>query len=195
MSKQYKNAKEWTCKFCGSTFVGRKKFYDHLKVCNERLKQPLDSLGRIKNFDGYKKAGETLHQKFLNGELKREYHKWTPEERIKMSEAWVKRVGINRVSFNKKACVYIDFLNEKNGWKLQHALNGGEKQVGPYFLDGYDAELNIAFEYDEKYHNVRKEKDKIKADFIIEQLGCKFYRYDEEKDLFYEYTRDIAELV
>lgn len=195
MKKQYKNAKVWTCKFCSNTFVGRKNFYDHLKVCPERLKLPLDSLGRIINAEAHKKQGEVLHQKYQSGEIQVNKHKWTPEERVKMSEAWVKRVGINRVSFNKKACIYIDFLNEKNGWHLQHALNGGEKNVGPYFLDGYDAELNIAFEYDEKYHNTRKEKDKIKADFIISKLGCKFYRYDEEKDLFYEYTRDIAELV
>jgi hypothetical protein len=46
------------------------------------------------------------------------------------------RVGYS-ANFNPKACEYIDRLNEKMGWHLQHALNGGKVTVGPYFLDGY----------------------------------------------------------
>jgi len=35
---------------------------------------------------------------------------------------------------------------------LQHAENGGEFEVAGYYLDGYDKNLNIAFEYDEPGH-------------------------------------------
>ena len=70
--------------------------------------------------------------------------------------------------YSIKGCRYIDTLNEKYNWHLQHAENGGEKQIGCYFLDGYDSSLNIAFEYDERYHykdiknNILRDKDKEK---------------------------------
>lgn len=93
--------------------------------------------------------------------------------------------------FSEKGCKYIDFLNEKNGWNLVHAKNGGERQVCGYFLDGYDEELNIAFEYDEPRHykdvykNILTEKDEKRQQEIINELGCKFYRYNEKLDKLY----------
>jgi len=75
---------------------------------------------------------------------------------------------------------------------LQHALNGGEITVGPYYLDGYDKELNMAFEYDEPAHyvdvhnNILTERDKSRMQYIKEQLHCKFVRYNEQLNLLYE---------
>ena len=83
-------------------------------------------------------------------------------------------------------------MNEKFGWNLQHAENGGEVSIAGYFLDGYDKELNIAFEYDEPIHyidienNILREKDIERQNYIIEKLNCKFYRYNEKLDKFYE---------
>ena len=94
--------------------------------------------------------------------------------------------------YSKKACEYIDVLNKTMGWNLIHALNGGEKQVCGYFLDGYDEELNIAFEYDEPrhyenvYENKLSERDIKRQEEIIKELNCIFYRYNEKLDLFYK---------
>ena len=106
---------------------------------------------------------------------------------------YIKSVGNGNFGehFSEKGCRYIDFLNEKNGWHLVHAKNGGEKQVCGYFLDGYDEELNIAFEYDEPkhysdvYNNILCERDIKRQKEIISELGCKFYRYNEKIDKFY----------
>ena len=43
---------------------------------------------------------------------------------------------------------------EQTGTHIQHAENGGEyhiKELG-YWVDGYDTENNIIYEYDEKRH-------------------------------------------
>jgi hypothetical protein len=92
-------------------------------------------------------------------------------------------------NYNVRACQYIDQLNESKGWKLQHALNGGEVRVGPYSLDGYDREKNIAFEFDEDSprHNSKKgrERDLARQQYIIGQIGCEFWRYSEREDRLY----------
>ena len=68
----------------------------------------------------------------------------------------------------------------------------GEQEVCGYFLDGYDKELNIAFEYDEPkhysdvYNNILCERDLKRQKEIIDYLGCEFYRYNEKMDLFYK---------
>ena len=97
-------------------------------------------------------------------------------------------------NYNVKACRYIDELNKKFGWNLQHAENGREIRIVRYFPDGYDKKLNIVFEYDEPGHykdvenNILNEYDIERQKYIIEKLNCKFYRYNEKLDKFYEIT-------
>lgn len=50
-----------------------------------------------------------------------------------------------------------------------------------FYLDGYDKERNVVFEYDGEYHNRRhqREKDLVRQQKIIEILNPKkFWRYD-----------------
>lgn len=88
--------------------------------------------------------------------------------------------------YNKNACDYFDNLMKEQNCNIQHALNGGEfriKELG-YFLDGYDKENNIAYEWDERRHfnakGIIKEKDIIRQKEIIQLLGCKFIRIKED---------------
>ena len=79
---------------------------------------------------------------------------------------------------------------------MQHELNGGEIQLIGYSLDAYDKERNIVVEYDEARHydvdNNLKYKDIIRQNNIIKYLQCKFFRYNERIQLFYEvkYEKD-----
>lgn len=102
-------------------------------------------------------------------------------------------------NFSEKCCKYLDELNKKNGWNLQHAMNGGEITCLGYWLDGYDKDLNIVVEYDEYKHykdvknNILKDKDIIRQNNIINELHCKFYRYNEYLDLLYEVNAGMLE--
>lgn len=85
-------------------------------------------------------------------------------------------------SFNKKACEYFDLLMLETNTHIQHALNGGEYHIEElgYWVDGYDKENNIVYEFDEKYHFNKngslKLKDIQRQKLITEHLKCKFIR-------------------
>jgi hypothetical protein len=58
-----------------------------------------------------------------------------------------------------------------------------------FYIDGYDKEKNVIFEYDGKYHHSKsqKEKDLIRQNKIIEILKPKkFWRYDSVNKKFTE---------
>lgn len=91
-------------------------------------------------------------------------------------------------NYNPNACKFIDNLNKECGYNLQHALNGGEVELYGYFVDGYDKEKNIIFEYDEKHHNklYKKEKDIIRQNTLINIIKpALFIRYDEKNNRLY----------
>ena len=144
------------------------------------------------------KAGKTFSLNLKTGKIVNGFknHKHTQENKERIRKSTLKYLEKTICSFKARysinACKYIDELNKKFGWNLQHAENGGEVSVAGYFLDGYDKELNIAFEYDEPIHyidvenNILREKDIERQNYIIGKLNCKFYRYNEKLDKFYE---------
>ncbi len=86
-------------------------------------------------------------------------------------------------TYNPDACRFMDKLNDKFGWNLQHAMNGGEIQVVGYMLDGYDKNKNIIFEYDEPKHRTlsHRKRDREREIRIIKVLSpSSFFRYDEK---------------
>jgi hypothetical protein len=93
--------------------------------------------------------------------------------------------------FNPDACKYFDTLNETRGWKLQHAMNGGEKRILCYFLDAFDESQNIVIEYDEPHHFTWDGKlrscDVVRMNDIISHLGCTFFRYNEKTKELIQY--------
>jgi hypothetical protein len=95
--------------------------------------------------------------------------------------------------YNPNACKYFDNLSIERGWNIQHAENGGEVKVSRFWLDGYDRELNIAFEYDEDHHftldNKLRESDTNRHESIIDKLNCKFYRFSVKDNLLIEITK------
>lgn len=112
--------------------------------------------------------------------------------KIKIRLNSIKRIEYNKnnghqliPSFNVEACKIFDEIMKKENIFIQHALNGGEyyiKELG-YWLDGYDKENNVVYEYDEKHHYKNgslKEKDINRQKEIEKFLGCKFIRIKKE---------------
>lgn len=189
--------KEWECKYCKNIFNTKKQLFEHFKNCVEKLKLPHDSIGRIIPKDAGKKALETKLRKYGKLTSWNKGKKQTAEHNAHIAEGtkkYLKKIGkFHGARFSKKACEYIDKLNSEMGWHLQHGMNGGEISCGPYYIDGYDKELNIAFEYDEKKHykdiqnNILKERDLKRMLYIKNRLHCRFFRYNEVLNFLYEF--------
>lgn len=115
--------------------------------------------------------------------------KHSEETRKKMRATFVKNF-IRKEGFvpnyNKLACKYLDWLMSQTGTNIQHAENGGEffiKGLG-YWVDGYDSQNNIVYEYDETDHYYKgqlKPKDLARQKEIEKQLGCTFIRIKQNK--------------
>ena len=125
-------------------------------------------------------------------EIKEIHNKSTETQRKLRREGIINFPFNGKPNYSVKACKYINSLNEKMNWNLQHAENGGEIRIVRYFPDGYDKNLNIVFEYDEPFHykdkenNILNDADIERQNYIIEKINCKFYRYNEYLDLLYQ---------
>lgn len=150
--------------------------------------------------DSIKKHAETMidYYKEHDGTFKGKHHTEKSKElKSNAAKEYRQRLDIKRQSFSKEACNFINKLNSKFNWNLQHALNGGEIKILNYYLDGYDKKLNIAFEYDDsryhykdKYKNILSDKDIERQNNIINELNCRFIRYNPYLKYLYEITLD-----
>lgn len=198
------------CKFCGKEVHGTGCLTLHEKHCHQNpnyVKKIVTPHG--KSHPAWNKGKTALEdERIMRGANNRrksiEEGKFVPKGTQHTEEAkelmrkkaisYIKKThnGNFKQRFSIKACEYINSLNEEKQWNLQHAMNGGEVEICGYFLDGYDKEKNIAFEYDEPrhyenvYENILKERDVKRQNYIIEKTGCDFYRYNEKLELFYK---------
>ena len=148
--------------------------------------------------ESLRKMSETRQQQKDRGEFVGSFtgHKHSSETKEKMRKSamnYLKSMkNVKCPRYNKDSILYIDYINEKYGWNLQHAENGGEVEICGYYVDGYDKNRNIVFEYDEPRHyknineSILYDKDIERQNTIIEKLNCEFYRYNVEKDYFYK---------
>lgn len=124
----------------------------------------------IKSRCGYSNKGRKT-----SDELKKLFRKQMVERLSKTNKNF-------HPSYNERACEYFDVLSKSTGNTIRHALNGGEfhiKELG-YWVDGYDEENNIVYEWDERYHfnkdGILKRKDILRENEIKAFLKCEFVR-------------------
>lgn len=139
-----------------------------------------------------KKNSEIQKEKSTKlGKTYNEYYGYTKSTLIKRKQriSAIKRL-INNISnggqiqprYNPTGCDYFDKIMEQTNTFIQHAQNGGEyniKELG-YWVDGYDIENNIVYEFDEKRHfnsdGSLKDKDIQRQKEITDFLNCEFIR-------------------
>lgn len=195
------------CQYCGKE-CGIYGLKNHEKYCKQN---PNKQQYPIKNHLGHnawnkgltakddsriQQATEKMKQYYKenNGPWKNKKHSDEVKDKIRISRTKYLESIMNweNARISKTACKYMDKLNEEKHWNLQHGMNGGEITCIGYFLDGYDKDLNIAFEYDEPRHyidvinNILCEKDIIRQNKIINELHCEFWRYNEKMNLLYK---------
>jgi hypothetical protein len=112
----------------------------------------------------------------------------------------IKRLEENKLNgyqlipnFNIVVCEKLDNLSLSNNINIQHAMNGGEfyiKELG-YWVDGYDKENNVVYEYYEKSHSRTIERDERRKNEIIELLKCEFIIIYENNDE--EYIKQLID--
>ena len=68
-----------------------------------------------------------------------------------------------------EALQWLSYTAEKEGIRIQHARNGGEKRVGNYYLDGYCEETHTAYEYQGCYWHGK--------DYFVRRGGVTPYTY------------------
>ena len=96
------------------------------------------------------------------------------------------RIENIKTFYNKRGCDHFDRIMQETNSFIQHAENGGEfyvKELG-YWLDGYDAINNIAYEWDERQHFDKlgnlKNKDVKRQNEITNLLKCIFVRIKQQ---------------
>ena len=207
----------YKCKYCGKECNGKNSLIQHEIRCKENteritilsnfIKYNEDCRKGIRHHPHYGQTKETCESLRKQSETKQmlkergEYkggfkgckHSLETKEKMRVSAMnYLKQMkDIECPRYNVNSIQYMNFLNEEHGWNLQHAENGGEIEICGYYVDGYDKEKNIVFEYDEPRHyidinnSILCEKDIERQNVIIQKLNCKFYRYNVEKDYFY----------
>jgi hypothetical protein len=149
------------CIKCATNKSAKLKDISWMRSDNYRLKMS-ESIKKARKTDSY---GEEFKQK------------------CRLNKAKYVQMGVgSKPNYNKVACKFIDNINNKFGWELQHAENGGEKMISGFFVDGYDKNRNIVFEYDEPKHFTlsHEKRDRIKEKVIIKSIHpLRFIRYNE----------------
>ena len=181
--------KESSEKFKGekNPFFGKHHTEETRKKISEFLKNSKEFHDRVVSTEYRKHLSEGL-KRSEKMKKSRQSEEYKQKKRIQWEKDF-KEGRRPRASYNPKACKVFDYIMERDGVHIEHALNGGEFLVEGlgYWLDGYDKKNNVAYEYDEKWHFVGgqlKESDIKRQKEIEEKLNCKFIRikdgeYDE----------------
>lgn len=189
------SVKQWVCKYCSAVYDSRRKLYQHYAECVEKLKLPVDSLGRSYNPIDKKKTGATIRRRFIEGSLVRK--PCSEETRRKLSIARKKQLAngtgsstwVNPHIHRSYAEQYFyDIVSKQLGttinWKNNYRVCG-------YLLDFANLSTKVYFEVDGESHYTvdglaydAKRTSELAASgwFLIGRIRWKSYKKLSEDD-------------
>lgn len=136
------------------------------------------------------RAAKILLSKKLSGKNHPQYGKSLSDEHKHKIRVAVANDMANKKhykpNYNLTACRTFDRLNHVIGLHIQHAENGGEVFVPElgYWLDGYDKENNVVYEWYEKHHfkpdGTMRRRDIVRIHEIKNLYDCDFCAIIEE---------------
>ena len=170
MSERRKGSKAWNKGISHSEETKKKISEKHKGKTYE------EKFGKEKANEIKKRISEKIKGKKHSDETNKKHRLAT----IKIINKHIKYGGQITPFYNSNGCKYFEKLMLETNTHIQHAENGGEyyiKELG-YWVDGYDKENNIVYEYDEKKHfnldGTLKEKDIKRQKEIENFLNCEF---------------------
>lgn len=189
--RTYKNAKSWTCQYCGSIIKSRRLFRLHYKSCEERQKRPLDSKGRvIGQYDRSDVAKKAVAAKVARGEKLGKPHsdemrKHLSDVRIKYLEShnnyglqWFEIGGVKVQGTWEKR--FAEFLLAKNIKFSRKRLSFCKTHT--YTPDFYCEDQDVYFEV----KGFRRDRDIYKMYLVLDEhpeLHIKMIEHSELKNL------------
>lgn len=146
---------KWECKYCHQSFDTRKLLFSHYKICEEKLKLPVDCRGRVINYEAIQKGNQTKAVRSSLGLYKsRKVSKCTRE---KLSTARKQYLLSHRVKYNWNG------YSRKLSYAEQYFYDIVSKQcagvnwknnlrVSYYRLDFANLDTKVYFEVDGEQH-------------------------------------------
>jgi hypothetical protein len=164
---------------------------------NKGLTKDMDL--RVKQYSLSQKNKKISDEQRKNHSKKMMGKHHTEETKYKLRVIAINELNKNGIigklrNYNPNACQFIENFGSQNGYNFQHAMNGGEVEIYGYFLDGYDKEKNVVFEYDEPKHRFPsyKQNDLIRQKRIVDNIKpISFFRYDEHNKVLYDVITNV----
>lgn len=133
---------DWYRQQEGKLFDFQKEFVDYcisdvdiLQRCCAQFRKTIQSLVQVNPFQEAITFASTANLAYRRG--------FMPEDSI----AIIPNLGYDPArQFSMKACRWLAWMS-RDGRRIYHAKNGGEINLGPYTVDGYDPESNTVYEF------------------------------------------------
>ena len=139
------NFKEEIVKYCRSDV-------DILRKCCLEFREMLCEITGIDPFEKCLTIASTCHEVYRTNFLKKDtIAVFQPDRQLKTKQS-------------NLAVKWLSYEMHKNGIRIEHVRNGGEKPVGKYSLDGYCEETHTAYEFLHAFGMVNSAK-KLLLDF------------------------------
>ena len=145
----------WECKYCHEVLDSRRLLFAHYKTCNVKQSMPVNSLGRVINYDALQKAQETRKQRAELGLYKNRVV--SSSTRAKLSDRRKQYLATHRVKYNwtgplKQLSYAEQYFYDIVKTRCESIHWANNFRVSYYKLDFANLDTKVYFEVDGEQH-------------------------------------------